>query len=271
MNDRLLELHASHGNNVRFYPGAEPNPNDVNVDNNDKDDDSVNKAIKDSEKADLENNAEFNKVQQRADQEAANAAKARDATTEAQAELETANTEKTTMKAELDDLRAKAATKGIELGSIAEDDLEPNEKLLLNSIKQLDEKLNANATQISSLQKDKEDLLSQGRKDKAGDAQNKMYQELLTDLDGEYGAEHRNVAVGEFEDLCKTGKVPRDNTAKSTRILEGCYKNAVKAKTTVKKEEPHPLDSGSGGGSGGNLAGHDLKEGSLDEVAAQVK
>lgn len=53
-----------------------------------------------------------------------------------------------------------------------------------------------------------------------------VYEELLFDLDSEYGAEYRDEAVRLFNQLAAEGKVPKGNPAKATRIMERCYKEA---------------------------------------------
>jgi hypothetical protein len=65
-------------------------------------------------------------------------------------------------------------------------------------------------------------------------AKDTIYEEVLADLDSEYGADCRNAAVEMFNALASKGKVPDGNPAMATRIMERCYKEA-KAKQPVKK------------------------------------
>ncbi|GEM_PF-3696294 len=67
-------------------------------------------------------------------------------------------------------------------------------------------------------------------------ARNAQYEDLLTDLDTEYGADCRNAAVQKFNELASDGKVPKGNPAKATRIMERCYKEAKATQQPVVKK-----------------------------------
>lgn len=224
----------------------------------------------DNKKAE-EDKVEFEKTRQRADQEAANAKKAREQLSESQSSLETAQTENEALKEQLAAAEKKAAEAGIEDVELDESQYQTTDIPLVRAIKSLKEKSKAKDERIAGLEKKASDFEEQGRKDKAIQARDEAYEELLTDLDGEYGADCRNEAVKKFDALILEDKVPKGNTAKATRILEKCYKDAksAKAKDSKKDKSSLSLDSGSGGGDAPNLSGVEIKEGSLDEVAAQ--
>ena len=57
-------------------------------------------------------------------------------------------------------------------------------------------------------------------------AKNATYEELMADLDSEYGAECRDEAERKFNALAAEGKVPKGKPAMATRIMERCYKEA---------------------------------------------
>jgi hypothetical protein len=70
--------------------------------------------------------------------------------------------------------------------------------------------------------------------------------------------------------MCNKGDVPKGKPAQATRALEKCYKEVKAAKSSKKDtKESLSLDTGSGGGGAPSLKGVEIKEGSLDEVAAQ--
>ena len=245
---RVLRLANVYGPFVRFYP--EGNEGDGGS------------AIEDGEKAELENNEEFEKTRQRADQEAANAAKARERATQAESENET-------LKEQLVAAKAKADEAGIEDVELDESNYQDTDLALVKSIKALNKKIDAKDSRIAGLEKKAAGYEEQLQKEANETARNSIYEGLLTDLDLEYGADCRNEAVNKFQTLNTEGKVPKGNPTKATRIMEKCYKEVKAAKAANKKDKPLSLDSGSGGGSALNLSSVEIKEGSLDEVAAQ--
>ena len=238
-----------------------------------KDEDAEALAIKEAEEAErLKNREEFDKERQLLDQKVANAVKV--ATAQATQQLEEQQTANESMRTELDELRAKATDQGINLN---EEDYDPEGAKLVKAIKVLEEKLEAGdkaqVERIAKLEKTRDDLLAEREVNKAKSASNAVYEQLLTDLDGDYGQQHRNAALKEFDALRADGKVPTNNVSQATRIMEKCYKNAVKAADKDAKDNPQrglSLDPGSGGGSP-NLNRPKLKAGSLAEVSAQMK
>jgi chromosome segregation ATPase len=275
---RILRLRKVYGPFVRFYPeGSEGDPDD-----DDKNKDTLDSAIKEGEKADKEVSSDFDKEKQQADQAAANAAKAtkvyareRDRADQAESELATARSEAESLKEQLAAAEAKADEAGIADVELDESNYEGTDLALVKSIKALNEKLDTKDKRIAQLEKKATSYEEQDRKDKALQVRKSRYEELLTDLDGEYGPDCRNEAVKKFNELTAKGEVPKGNTAKATRIMERCYKEVKaaadsKSKDSAKDKSSLTLDSGSGGGSTPNLTSVEIKEGSLDEVDAQV-
>ena len=100
--ERILRLAEKYGPFVRFYPeGSEDN------------DDEAAKAKAAEEKAATEK-TKWDEQQQRADQEAANAKKAREELSETQGVLETTRAENATLKEQLTEAETKAAQAGID-------------------------------------------------------------------------------------------------------------------------------------------------------------
>ena len=246
---RTLKLAQMYGFSARFTPGG-----------NEAD-----------EAAKAAGTAEFDKVRQQAQQHEANATKARNEATAVTTQLNETKGEVEALKSQLAAANAKAESAGIDV-ELNEDDYSDTDVALVRSIKALNAKIDLKDAVISGLQKDASDFKESKLQEQATAAQETQYQELLNDMDVDYGPEYRNAAVTAFEKLNAEGKVT-GGPAKATRILEKCYKNAVKA---VKDKEAETakgnvrLDSGSGGGTSTLLSGVELKSGSLEDVTAQA-
>ena len=258
---RIMRLAAKYGPNVRFYPegsegsdGSEGDP----------------PKVKEGDKPELKDKEEFEKTRQRADQEAANARKAREELSATQEGLESTRTENETLKAKLAEAENKAAQAGIQDVELDESEYQGTDLALVKSIKILNRKIDAKDKKIDKLEKKATGYEEQDRKDKAKLAQNSAYEELLTSLDKDYGADCRNEAVQKFQKMIDNGEVPKGNPAKATRAMEKCYKEVKTAKSGKKDKSSLPLDSGSGGGAAPNLSGFKFKSGqSLDEAVDQ--
>lgn len=216
---------------------------------------------------------DFNKERQRADQEAANAHRAREAGKQAEQQVTELQSEHEKMRSELDELRGKVADQSVDL---REEDYEDGDVKLVKAIKGLENKLEANnklvADKLADLDKTKADILTERKATAAQTARDKIYNELLTDLDEEHGPQHRNAALKAFDVLITEGKVQPSNPTMATRALDKCYKQAKAAakEDPNKNKDDMPLDRGGGGGSP-NLSGVKLKAGSLAEVSAQLR
>lgn len=271
---RVSKLAKVYGPSVRFYPeGSEGNePGDVNAD-------SLDGAIKDGEAAARtpeEQKAidDARKSEQKLEQEQANTRRANAAAREVQSELESVNSENKALQEQLAAAEAKAAEAGISDIELSEDNYTGADLALVDAIKTLNKKIAAKDKRTEILEKKVADYEGLLRKDEAAAARNSAYEELLSDLDAEYGADVRNAAVKKFNELAADGKVPKGSPAKATRVMERCYKEAKAAKDKAAKDKakgksPLSLDSGSGGGTAPNLSGVEVKAGSLDEVAEQ--
>lgn len=274
---RVLQLAKVYGPFVRFFPeGSEGEGEGEGKGEGGALDD----AIKTGETAENKDNAEFEKTRQRADQEAANARKARDELSQSQGALDASLAEATSLKEQLAAAEARATEAGIATTELDESNYEGTDRALVRAIQDLNKKIEAkdkaSTTEIAALKRKAADYEAQDRQTKSQQAVNRVYDDLLTDLDEEFGAENRNVAVAKFNQLQSEGEIPKSNPVKATRIMGRCYKEAKAARDKAKKEKDSSssknlaLDSGSGGGSPPNLLGAEIKEGSLDDVAAQV-
>lgn len=254
---RILTLAAKYGPFVRFYPegpeGSEGKPPEV----------------KEGDKPELKEKEEFEKTRQRADQEAANARKAREELNETQEVLETARSENESLKEKLAEAESKAVQAGIKDVELDESEYQGTDLALVRAIKILNQKIDVKDKKIDNLEKKATGYEERERQEQAKIARNSVYEELLSDLDGEYGADCRNDAVKKFDELGKKGDIPKGNPAKAARIMEKCYKEVKTAKSKETKKSL-PLDTGSGGGGAPNLSGFKFKSGqSLDEAVAQ--
>jgi hypothetical protein len=178
------------------------------------------------------------------------------------------------LKQQLAEAEAKAAEAGIEDVKLDESEYEAGDVKIVRAINILKKQVEAKDTKIKNLEKKASDYEADIARDKAEQAKNSRYNELLAELDEEYGAEHRNAAVKLFNEKADKGEVPKGSPAKATLIMNRCYKEAKaeadKANKDKDKDKTPALDTGSGGGTAPSLSGVQLKEGSLDEVAEQA-
>ena len=265
---RILRLAKMHGPFVRFYPeGTEGTESD--------DGDALDVAIEEGEKAERtpEEQSKIDKSrrnEQLLEQEQANSARANEAARQAQDSLESAKTANEQLKEQLAAAEAKAAEAGIGNTELDESDYEGTDLAMVKSIKALDAKIKAKDARIAGLEKKAMTYEQQQQQEIAIQQRNSAYEELLADLDTEYGTDCRNDAVKKFQELSAKGKVTKGNPAKATRIMEKCYKEVKAAKEKVNKDKSSlSLDSGSGGGNAPSLSGVKIKAGSLDDVQKQ--
>ena len=265
---RVQKLAGIYGPFVRFTPdGTEGTEGDEQV---------LDKAIESSEEAAKtpEEQAAIDtarQAEQQLEQERGNTRRANGATQQAQADLEAAQSETATLQEKLEAAQSKAAEAGIDNVELNEQDYTTTDIPLVRAINAIKKQLDAKDKRIACLEKKATGYEKQAHIDSATAASNSAYDELLTDLDAEYGADCRNEAVKAFNALRADGKVEKGRPAKATRALEQCYRDAkaAKAKNKSTSKSDLNLDTGSGGGSPANLAGVEIKDGSLDDVANQ--
>jgi DNA repair exonuclease SbcCD ATPase subunit len=262
---RALRLAAKYGPFVRFFPDG----NEGNVDPA-KPDDEAAKAAKAEEqrKIDLERANE-----QQLEQEKANTARANETARQTQESLETAQAETESLKEQLDKAEAKAAQAGIQDVELDESAYEGTDLNLVRAIKTLEKKIDAKDQKIEGLEKKADGYEKRNRENQAQSVRNSKYEELLTGLDGDYGADCRNDAVKKFNEMIDKGDVPKGNLIKATRAMEKCYKevNAAKAKGSKENKSSLTLDSGSGGGSPPSLSGAQIPDGlSLEDAVKHL-
>lgn len=233
----------------------------------DPDDDPAKEVVKEE--------ADFDKDRQKQDQDAANQRKYQQAQAqaeEARQQAEKLAQEKAELQQKLDDLQLKADEQGITIPELNEEDYQEGDVNIVKAIKALQSQLEVKSKRLQNLEKVKDDLMEERRVNAEVDARNTVYNNLLDDLDTEYGAQHRNAAVAAFDKLIKDSKVPKGNPTKATRIMEKCYRDAAKAaKDKEKFDGSVNLDTGSGGNAPGGMSSLKLKPGSLNQVIDQVQ
>lgn len=259
---RLQKLAMKYGFFARFLP-------DGTEDEVDADGNAVDGAIEDSEKADLKDNKEFDKVRQQLQQHQANAERANEKATEATGQLETANSEVASLKEQLEEAKSVASDAGIDIDKLDEKDFTDSDIDLVKSIKFLNTKIGT----VESKNKTLEETAGKFKADqlqKAADSQkDKNYQAVLGKMDKKYGAENRNIAVKAFEAKIKAGEID-SGAANATLALIECYEEAKKADKKTTNKTSVRLDSGTGGDTEINFSGLELTEGTLDEVTEQA-
>jgi len=224
--------------------------------------------------AEIAEKAKWDEQQQRADQEAANAKKAREELSNTRSVLETAQSENESLKEQLEQAEAKAARAGIKDVELEESEYEGTDLNLVRAIKALNQKVDAKDKEISELNKKAAGYEKRDRENQVQAARDTAYEELLGGLDTEYGADCRNEAVKMFNEMIAKGDVPKGNPIKATRAMEKCYKEVKSAKSKDskdKKKSSLPLDTGSGGGSSPSLSGAKIPSGlSLDDATEHL-
>jgi len=236
--------------------------------------DALDGAIKEADKATKtpDEQAAIDKArkdEQQLEQERSNTLRANESAKQAQANADAALAANAELKQQLAAATAKAAEAGITNVELDESQYEGTDLALVRKIKALDAKIDAKDARIEGLETNAADTAKQARSDAAKVASNAAYDEILTDLDAEYGADCRNEAIKAFEALNEKGEVPTGKPAKATRMLEKCYKDAKALKDKETPAKKTDLDIGGGGGVSETLTGKEIKEGSLDDVAKQ--
>ena len=245
------------------FSGGEGENDEVDADGN-----AVDGAIADSEKADLKDNKEFDKVQQQSDQHEANATKARADATEKGEQLEAATNEVADLKTQLEEAKSAASDQGIDISKLDEKNFTDTDIDLVRSIKFINKKLETVESENKGLKKTADDFKTDQVKKATDSARDKAYQAILSKMDKKHGAENRNEAVKAFQAKVDAGEI--DGPADASFILGECYEAAAKAGVTTKKKTSVRLDSVTGGGEEINYSGLELTEGTLDEVAEQA-
>lgn len=265
---RALRLAAKYGPFVRFYPGGSEANEDGNLEKTIKDEE---KAARTPEEQSAIDKARLN--EQQLEQEKANTARANESTRQAQEDLETARTETESLKEQLEKAEDKAAQAGIQNVELDESQYEGTDLNIVRAVKSLEQKIIAKDKEISNLNKKADGYEKRDRDNQAQSVRESAYEDLLTGLDGEYGADCRNEAVKKFNERIANGDVPKGNVIKATRAMEKCYKE-VKAKAKDSKDKDKSsltLDSGLGGGSPPSLSGAQIPEGlSLDDAVEHL-
>lgn len=265
---RVLNLAKVHGPFVRFTPdGTEDDDDNTTV---------IDKAIEGSEKAGKtpDEQAAIDKArltEQQLEQEQGNTRRANEATKTAQNATDVAQGQVEELQTKLEAAEAKAAEAGIENVELKLDDYTDTDRPLVRSILALQDQVKAEKVARTALEK-KADGYEQDEQAKTAKATSaSQYEELLTDLDKEYGVDCRNEAVKAFDKLVADGQLTKNRPEKATRLLEKCYKDAKAAQKGKTKKSVTNLDIGDGGGSAVNLATSEIKEGiSLAEYQKQL-
>lgn len=265
--DRVCRLAKVYGPFVRFIPDGDEEPVD----------DPLKKAIEGSEEAAKtpEEQAAIDtarKAEQQLEQEQGNTRRANAAAHAAQTEADEAKSQVEDLQAKLEAAEVKASKAGISNVKLNLDDYTDTDRALVQSIQALQDQVEAKDKRLDGLEKKAMGYEQKAKKDEAHAASASAYEELLTGLDADYGADNRNEAVKMFNAMADAGEVQRSRPAQCTRALERCYREVKAAKDKATKKEPgKELDIGDGGGSGVHLGTKEIKEGvSLDEYTRQL-
>ena len=268
MLGRVQRLAEVYGLFVRFTPDG--NEGKEGDDSLDKAIETADEASKTPEEQKVIDDAR--KSEQQIEQERANTRRANEATTQAQATVTAVQAERDTLAQKLADAEAKAVEAGIEDVKLDPEDYEGTDLKLVRAIEAVKKQIEAKDTRIAGLEKKAQTFEQQANVNAAKTESKSQYEELLVEMDTDYGPDCRNEAIKKFNDLVTAGKVNTNRPSLATRTLEKCYKEVKAAKDKAnpgRKTEKVDLDTGSGGGSGVNLGSVEIKAGSLDDVVKQ--
>lgn len=205
---------------------------------------------------------EWDKEKQRADMEHANFLKAK-------SEKDALASELGQTKSEIQKLREeiKVNQKKVEIAELDPlradvPDLVNQNRLLIQRLNQLEE----SQAQLKSLA---DEYRTREQKRQAEAERQETIDKICKPLDAEYGAKYRSKAMKMAEDAVAEGKESQPKDAIEAYFLLKKYYGKLKTDDETKKTETKiPTDNGSGAFS---FIGKELKEGSLDDVLAQVR
>lgn len=212
---------------------------------------------------------DFDKERQAVDQERANAARARAEAQAARQEAEALKQRMAALEQQIAEAKGKEdAAKSVDLPDIPTE--EASIEALAEYARRAKKILADQAIELAVLkgtvtksQKDKEQETEAQRQARYAD---QVLEEVCSNFDAEYGAEHRNEALKLMTAMNKE-QGPPATPHKAMLRLKDCYRQAVK---DSEKSKPPRIPSDSGrGGSRPSFKPASIKPGSLDEVAAQ--
>jgi seryl-tRNA synthetase len=214
------------------------------------------------EKAEVQENQEWDKDKQRADMEHANFLKAKGENEKLSAKITDFESKISSLEeqikvnqqkveiAELDPLRADVP------------DLVNQNQKLIQRLKQAEDNLQNLMTKATDYERKE---LERQQKEQRQETIDK----ICKPLDKEFGAKYRSKAVKMAEAMVNDGKADSPQDAMDAYLLlTKCYKELVEADKEKTVKEKLPVDTGAGAFS---FQGTDIKEGSLDEVMAAMR
>lgn len=219
---------------------------------------------------------EFDKAKQRADQEAANARKAREAAEAERGRAAAAEAEAARLRQQISDLQKQASAEktvtdalpDVDVENASIEDLTKYVKAATKVIAEQGKKLASVETRVDrSAEETAQERQAKVMKDRANAALN----EVCDDLDREFGAEHRNAAIELMEKRNAEEGLP-GASYKAVLRLRDCYKAVASEakKSEPKKSARRPVDTG-GGGVRPAFGGKQVRKGTLAEVMGQLK
>lgn len=218
-------------------------------------------------------NKDFDKERQRADQEASNAARARETASTLSSENATLKGDMAAMQTRLNQIDSdSAAAKAID--SVLSD-IDPNDasaedlaSVAVETKKVITTLAQDVATLKSSTAKSDAEREREKQAEESEARDNAVLNDVCNDFETEFGAGLRNKAIALMEKTNKE-KGLAVNPAKALLRLRDCFKQVSEVKDDD-TGDPHFTDTGGGGGRP-FVTSPEIKEGSLDDVAAQYK
>jgi hypothetical protein len=220
------------------------------------------------------NQEQWDKERQRADQETANARKAREEATLLRNQIAQQQAESAAMRKQFEELSATVNAGRSVVDALPDLDVENASTAdLAAAIKKAGTLITEQAKELARLQTKAKQYEEESAADKAArvarEQADQTLNEVCEELDAEFGAGYRNEAIKLMQ--TKNAEQGRpESPAKAVLRLRSCYREIKESKAKENKAKNPPHTDTGGGGSRPSFGGKQIKKGSLDEVAAQV-
>jgi len=200
---------------------------------------------------------------QRADQAEANYRKLQREKAEIESKAADAEKRIADMEAKLNEV---AKANDIDLDTMEDEFVDPT---AYKVVKALQTKIQSLEGLADAYKKQETERQAKEREGQLEVARDKAKNEIITDIETEFGSQYRNDALKKAEEICQKRGYPPEDRYEAARILRQCYREVSSGKkpSTVKK----PVSSDSGKAVTSANPKEDVRPGTLREVMQQMR